>query len=131
SSTGGSIVEVDRTGAEVRQADLGTQGVTDGEITGLAFAADGTPRVSSVHGVIYKVRTDVDSVAVKTATLTQVISSAVNGNAANGGQAAANVGQVIELVGTNFGAGTRVLFDTRDNAGTVQTLAVTPLAING
>ncbi|NML45874.1 phosphatase PAP2 family protein [Ramlibacter sp. G-1-2-2] len=130
-STGGSIVEVDRTGAEIRRADLSTQGVTDNEITGLAFAADGTLRVSSTAGVIYKVRTDLDTVAVKTATLLQVLAAATNGTAANAAQAAANVGQVIELVGTNFGAGTRVLFDTRDNSGTVQTIAVTPLAING
>ena len=61
---------------------------------------------------------------------TQVIAVAGNGVAANGAQAAANVGQVIELVGTNFGAGTRVLFDTRDNAGNARVVSITPLVIN-
>ena len=43
---------------------------------------------------------------------------------------ASNVGQTITLTGTNFGAGTEVLFQTRDNAGNLGTVAVAPNAIS-
>ncbi|MEQ1845403.1 MAG: hypothetical protein ABL983_07480, partial [Nitrospira sp.] len=49
------------------------------------------------------------SLIVPVATLTQVIASATRGTPAAAAQPAANAGDVIELVGTNFGRGTRVL----------------------
>ncbi|MCG2595888.1 hypothetical protein LZ009_24190, partial [Ramlibacter sp. XY19] len=125
-----TLVEVTRAGAEVRRVDLRSQGVNDNEVAGLAFAGDGSLLVASTHGVIYKVQTNGDSAAVPTATLSQVVATATDGVAASALQAAANVGQVIELVGTNFGPGTRVLFETLDNGGSRQTVAVTPLGIN-
>lgn len=54
----------------------------------------------------------------------------MSGTAANPAQAATNVGQVIELVGTNFNAGTQVQFTTRDNAGNTSVVAVSPLLVN-
>ena len=54
----------------------------------------GQPRT---QGVIYRVDTTRDAVAVASATLSQVLASATDGVAANGALAAANVGQVIEL----------------------------------
>jgi sugar lactone lactonase YvrE len=52
-----TLVEVTRAGAEVRRVDLRSQGVTDNEIAGLAFAGDGSLMVASTHGVIYRVTT--------------------------------------------------------------------------
>ena len=40
------------------------------------------------------------------------------------------MGQVIELVGSNFGAGTQVLFNTRDSQGNAGLDSVLPLAVN-
>ena len=65
-----------------------------------------------------------------TATLSQVLATADSGVAANAALPAANVGQVIELDGTNFGTGTRVLFNIRDNAGNTRVVSQTPLVID-
>ena len=59
-----------------------------------------------------------------------MLASATDGVAAQATVASANVGQVITLVGSNFGPGTQVLFDTRSNTGVVSTVAVQPLAID-
>ncbi|MDH3461143.1 MAG: hypothetical protein OEM00_09250, partial [Burkholderiaceae bacterium] len=131
SSGGGTqVVEITRTGTEVRRVDISAQGVNQGEISGLVFGTDGKLYVASTNGAVYKVDPELDSSAIATATLSQVIGTATDGVAANAGQAAANVGQVIELVGTNFGAGTRALFNTRDSAGNTSMTSVAPLAIN-
>ena len=71
-----------------------------------------------------------DSVAMPTATLTGLASLALQGTPASAGVASANVGQVIELTGTNFGAATRVLFTVRDNAGNTRVVSQEPLVIN-
>ena len=126
---GSLLVEVDRTGKELRRLDLASQGVDQAEISGLAFAADGSLRVASTQGVVYRVSVDFD-LSVKTATLAQVLASATDGVAAQGALASANVGQVITLVGSNFGPGTQVLFNTRDNAGNAGLVGVRPLAID-
>ena len=56
-SSGSVVVEVDRAGRELRRVDLAAQGVDQGEISGLAFAPDGSLRVASTQGVIYRVTT--------------------------------------------------------------------------
>ncbi|MBX9717205.1 MAG: pre-peptidase C-terminal domain-containing protein, partial [Burkholderiaceae bacterium] len=127
---GPQVIEIKRDGTEVRRVALASQGLDQNEISGLAFSPDGKLWLSSTQGVLYKVDVNADLLAVRSATLTQVLASASDGVAANPAAAAANVGQVIELRGTNFGAGTTVLFNTRDNAGNTGTVAIAPLAIN-
>jgi hypothetical protein len=129
-SAGGQVVLVDKaTGAEVRRVDLAGQGVNQNEVSGLAFGPDGKLWVSSTQGVVYKVDLGID-VAVPSATLSQVVATASNGTAAQAGVASANVGDVIELRGTNFGAGTQVQFQVRDASGVVSTVGVVPLLID-
>ncbi|MGS0756098.1 beta strand repeat-containing protein, partial [Roseateles sp. GG27B] len=94
------------------------------------FAPDGTLWVASTQGELYRIKTAVDPVAVLSATLSQINASAGSGVAANAGLPAANVGQVIELMGSNFGAGTRVLFNIRDNDGNTRVVSQAPLVIN-
>ncbi|SCX42366.1 Ig-like domain-containing protein [Nitrosospira sp. Nsp1] len=124
-----TLVELTRTGTEVRRLDLASQGVNNSEISGLAFAPDGSLRVASTNGVVYRIDPARDA-PVQRATLTQVIATATDGVAAQSGVAAANVGQIIELRGSNFGSGTQVLFNTRDNNGNTSVIAVRPLAVD-
>jgi hypothetical protein len=53
-SAAATLVELTRTGTEVRRLDLASQGVNDNEISGLAFAPDGSLRVASSSGVVYE-----------------------------------------------------------------------------
>ena len=55
SSGGGQVVEIRRNGTEVRRIALTTQGINEGEISGLAFGTDGKLWVASTQGVVYKV----------------------------------------------------------------------------
>ena len=115
---------------ELRRLDTSAQGINQNEISGLAFGPTGQLFVASNLGVVYRIDPAADSGVVRPATLSQVVGAAGNGVAANPTLPSANVGEVIELVGTNFGAGTRVLFATRDNEGKTGTVSVIPLAIN-
>jgi hypothetical protein len=126
---GSQLVEVNREGSELRRLDVGAQGAAGLTLSGLAFGADGSLFASSNLGTVLRLRLDIDG-SVQRATLTSVEAVAALGVAAQAGVAAANVGQVIELQGTNFGAGTRVLFETRDNAGERSMVAVAPTLIN-
>ena len=130
SDQGNNVAEFSLTTHSVlRQVNLALQGVDNNEISGLAFDATGALLVASTQGVVYKVDPDFDP--AKTApTLTAVIALAADGTPANALQASANVGQVIELTGSNFGANTQVLFNTRDNAGNSGVAAQTPLVIS-
>jgi hypothetical protein len=103
--------------------------VGSNEISGLAFAPDGSLRLASTNGVVYRINPARDA-PVQRATLTQVLASATDGVAAQSGVAAANVGQIIELRGSNFGPGTQVLFNTRDSSGNTGMVSVRPLAMN-
>ncbi|MBV8125397.1 MAG: hypothetical protein JO370_15140, partial [Paucibacter sp.] len=49
------LVKIDHSGTELKRVDLSSQGVSGNEVSGLAFAADGSVRVASTQGVIYKV----------------------------------------------------------------------------
>jgi ligand-binding sensor domain-containing protein len=49
------VVEITRTGTEVRRVDLAAQGVNNNEISGLSFLPDGRLLVASTHGVVYRV----------------------------------------------------------------------------
>ena len=124
---GAVVHEIRRDGALVRAVNLSAQGINENEISGLVFDAAGKLLVSSTQGVVYKVDVNADGVATPTATLAQVNAQAADGTPANAGQASANVGDVIELVGTNFSSATSVLFKTRDATGVVRTEAVSPL----
>jgi hypothetical protein len=126
---GSQLVEISRTGSEIRRVDLSSQDVKNNEITGLAFAPDGSLRVASSLGVVYRVDL-VHDAAVPAATLTQVIGAALDGTPASNTLASANVGQIIELVGSHFNGGTQVLFNTRNNQGQTAVVAVRPLALN-
>jgi uncharacterized protein YjiK len=130
-STGSAnqVVEITRAGTEVRRIDLAGQGVNNNEISGLAFDADGNLFVASTQGVVYKIDTERDP-AVQAATLSQVLGVATDGTPTNAALASANVGQAIELRGSHFGAGTQVLFDTRDANGNVSTVTMVPQAIS-
>jgi hypothetical protein len=136
SSSGSSLVQIDRTGQELRRIDLRDQGFGNGSISGLAFAPDGTLRVSDANGLIHRVDLDaLSEVATPAPTLTQIIGAALSGTAAQAGVAAANTDQVIELVGSNFGPATQVLFNTRGANGgndiaAVDIVAVRPLVVN-
>jgi hypothetical protein len=129
SNRSASVVELSRTGAVLRTVDLTAQGVDQISISGLSFDAKGKLYAASTQGVVYKVDLAFDP-AVKRPTLTAVNALAASGVAANAAQASANIGQVIELTGSNFGANTQVVFNTRDNAGKTSVAAQTPLAIN-
>ncbi|NBX29737.1 hypothetical protein EBR04_04690, partial [bacterium] len=107
------------------------QGLDEQEISGLSFAADGTLWASSTRGDIYRLNLGRDDVTVPTATLTSVNAVAAEGTPADAGKASANVGDVIELVGTNFGSWTRVLFQTRDSEGVLNAVSVAPLSVYG
>jgi hypothetical protein len=127
--SGTSVVLVNRQGVEQRRMDLASQGLTGGEISGLAFMADGTLRVSSTQGTVYQV-TLAAAPAVQPATLSAITGTATDGVPAQAGVASAHVGQLVTLTGTHFNAGTRVLFATRNADGSAGQFLVTPLAIN-
>jgi hypothetical protein len=128
-NSGSQIVKIDHQGVELRRIDMATQGLPSGQISGLAFDTDGSLRVATSQGVILRalLNTDVD---VPAPTLSAISASALLGTAAQANVAAANVGQVIELSGSNFGAGTQVLFQVRDAAGTTSVVSVRPQLIN-
>ncbi|WP_263539105.1 Ig-like domain-containing protein [Paucibacter sp. Y2R2-4] len=126
---GSQLVQVNRAGVEQRRVDISRQ-FSSGSISGLAFAADGTLRVSSTSGSIFSISLSSMDYATLPATLTQVNAIQLQGTAAQNGVAAANVGQVIELIGTNFGANTQVLFNTRDNAGNTAVVSIKPSLID-
>ena len=125
-----SVVELSKTGTVLRTVNLTLQGVPATATTGLGFDASGALLVSTTSGVVYKADVTSDLVAQSFATLTGITALAPDGTPAVAGQASANAGQVITLTGTNFGAGTEVLFDTRDASGAVVRSNQAPLAIN-
>jgi DNA-binding beta-propeller fold protein YncE len=55
STAGNSVVEITRTGAEVRRIDLSSQGVNQSEISGLSFLPDGRLLVASTQGSVFRV----------------------------------------------------------------------------
>ncbi len=130
SDQSGTLVELSRTGEVLRSVSLPLQGMNSNELTGLAFTAEGKLLASSTQGRVYLIDPAYEA-ATSRPVLTGIIGTANQGTAANAAQAAANAGQMIELTGANFGAGTRVLFQTRDNSGQIGIVAVAPLAVNG
>jgi hypothetical protein len=55
SSGGTEVVEITRTGVEVRRINLAGQGVDDDEISGLSFLPDGKMLVSSTQGTLFAI----------------------------------------------------------------------------
>ena len=86
--------------------------------------------MASTQGEIYRLDTSIDSATVVPATLSALQALAQQGNAADATQGSANVGQVIELTGSNFGDGTRVLFNVRDASGNNRVVSQAPLVIS-
>ncbi len=127
-----SVVEMTTAGVIVRNLELSLQGVHGGELTGITFNAAGQMFLSSVNrSVVYSIDLATAGVpAIAQATLTSIVGTAAGGTAANGGQSSANAGQIIELVGTNFGLNTQVIFPVRDQNGSLYEVAANPLAIN-
>ncbi|MGA2930370.1 MAG: pre-peptidase C-terminal domain-containing protein, partial [Solirubrobacteraceae bacterium] len=123
-----NAVELTRAGAVVRQISLTTQGET-GSVSGLSFDASGDLLVSTSSGTIYRISLGYNP-AVAAPTLTAIAATALGGTPANAALASANAGQVITLTGTNFGAGTEVVFPTLDSTGVTGQTAVTPLAVS-
>jgi hypothetical protein len=115
---------------ELRRFSTTAQGLDGNEIAGLAFAADGTLWAGSTSGDVYRIDLTLDDTLVPTATLTSVIGLAAEGTPADATRASANVGDVIELVGTNFSSATTVLFPSRDNEGLAGVWPATPLAVS-
>ena len=122
-------VELSPTGTVLRSVSLLLQGVPTGDVTGLAFDPAGRMLVSGQSGRIYTVDTDFDP-AQPVPTLTAILGVASRGTPASAAQASANAGQVIEFVGTDFGANTQVLFQTRDPQGVPGLQAVLPLVVS-
>ena len=54
-SSGAAIVEITRTGTEVRRISLASQGINQGEISGLSFDSSGNLWVASTQGQLYRV----------------------------------------------------------------------------
>ena len=125
-----AVIEISRAGVEIRRVDISSQGIHMANITSLAFNAEGSMIVASTSGKLFEVVLDRDTVATPTPTLAAVLATAANGVPADGTQASANVGDVIELRGTSFGTGTSVLFATRDNQGRTGTVTVLPSGIS-
>ncbi len=124
-----SIYEVTTSGALVRTIEMATQGLHP-EVSGLAFNGAGQLLATSYNrGVVYRLDLTAPP-AITQATITSITGSASGGVAANGAQASANANQIIEINGTNFGAGTQVIFPSRDQYGNVGTIGVAPLSVN-
>ena len=109
------LAEMTPGGVLLRELEVSGQGPAS-ELSGLAFRDADTLLASSTRGVVYVL--DLTPAAPGAPTLTAIAALAAAGTAANSAQASANVGQTIELVGTNFRAGElQVEFATRDAAG--------------
>ena len=122
--------ELSRSGVVLRTVSLSLQGVPSG-LSGISFDASGTTLFASTsQGFVSTYDLSRDVAATRPATLTGLAGLALDGTPASAAQASANVGQVVTLTGTNFGAGTEVLFATRDNNGVVGLVNQTPLAID-
>ncbi|WP_420382221.1 Ig-like domain-containing protein [Novosphingobium sp.] len=119
-----TIYQIDRTGTVLKQVDLSTQGFS-GTISGLAFNAAGKLLVTNISGTVLVADLGYDP-AVKSPTLTSVTALAADGTPLATGVASANVGQAILLTGTNFGAGSEVIFQTRAQDGTLGQVTVAP-----
>ncbi|MBX3670121.1 MAG: choice-of-anchor D domain-containing protein [Rhodocyclaceae bacterium] len=124
-----NVVELSRSGQLLRTLSVVPQGVDQNEITGLAFDAAGNLFASSSQGVVYSLALDFDT-AITHPVLAAIAAAAADGTPANAGLASANVGQVISLSGSNFGANTEVVFATRSNTGDLGNITQTPLAVS-
>ena len=126
-SVNNNLVEL-RTDGTLRQTiDLTSQGIDD-ELSGIDFIGDNQFVASSTRGVIYQLTTNPTTTAA--AVLTDINGLAADGTPADGVQASANVGEAIELVGTNLTSATPIVFPIRNIDGSVGSVTVTPTAVN-
>jgi hypothetical protein len=124
------LVEMTRTGTELRRISIAAQGVDDAEISGLSFDDTGMLLVSSTQGRVYRVDVTPTPPAIAVPTLTGLAGTALGGVPADAGKASANTGQVVTLTGTAFGQATRVLFPTVNENGDAGIVSVAPLQVN-
>src|SRR4029077_19803647 len=117
------------TGTVLRHVTIGLQVPGGNGGSGMAFYASGDLLVGTNQGVVLNLNVNADFAAT-TPTLTAIDATATNGTPANAGIPSADAGQVITLTGTNFNAGTEVVFQIRDVSGNPGQQAVTPLVIS-
>src|SRR5207253_4909032 len=116
SDQAGDIVQMTNTGTILRNLTIGLQAPGNIGASGIAFDASGNLLVSTNQGVVLKLNVNADFANTKP-TLTGINAAATNGIPANAAVPSADAGQVITLTGTNFNAGTEVVFSIRDASG--------------
>jgi len=123
------ILEVDpATGAAGRVVELQLQGIDN--LTGLALDGSGDLFVSMFNGRVAKASLSYDLAQPTNVTVSGITTAAAAGVPAAPDLSSANIGQMIELTGTGFGAGTQVLFQTRSAEGTPGLIAVSPSVVS-
>src|SRR6266850_1601754 len=125
------LAEMTPAGVLLREFEVSGQGPAT-ELSGLAFRDADTLLASSTRAVVYVL--DLTPATPGAPTLSAINALAAGGTAANAAQASANVGQTIELVGTNFRAGElQAQFATRDAAGNsgVALVSVVTVSVDG
>ena len=131
SDQSGDIVHMTNTGTILKTVSLFPQAAGNIGISGMVFDASGNLLVSTNQGNVLKVNVNFDAASfTPVPTLGSIAATATDGTPANGAIASADANQVITLTGTNFNAGTEVVFQIRDVSGNVASQAVAPLAIN-
>src|SRR6185437_12749046 len=93
--------------------------------TGLVFDGSGNLLVGTSLGLVMRLNPNFDP-AISLPTLTGIVAAAMDGTAKNAAAPSANTGEFITLTGTNFNAGTQVIFQSRDSTGAISPMAVTP-----
>ena len=105
------IVQMSNTGTILRHLTVGLQAAGNIGLSGIVFDAAGNLLASTGQGVVVKLDVNVN-LAATTPTLTAINATATVGTpATNAAVASADAGQVVvTLTGTNFNAGTEVVF---------------------
>ena len=129
SDQSGDILQVSNTGTVLRHLTVGLQSAGNIGVSGIVFDASGNLLVSTNQGIVLKLNPNPDF-ATPIPTLAAISALATDGTPANASLPSADAGQVISLTGSNFNAGTEVVFQVRDASGNVAQQAVAPLSIN-
>ena len=122
-----NLVQLQTDGTLLQTIDLTSQGI-DRELSGIDFIDESQFLASSTRGVIYQLTINPTTTAA--AVLTDINGLAADGTPADGVQASANIGEAIELVGTDLTVATPIVFPIRNIDGSVGSVTVTPTAVN-